>query len=79
MENSRVRERVKVERTSSVTRRKKVAALGFAALLALPGFVACDDEDRPELNDIEEGVEEGADEVEEQVDEGAEENEDGNN
>lgn len=74
-----MKEKVKVETTSSVTRRKKVAALGFAALLALPAFAACDKEDRPELNDVEEGVEEGADEVEEQVDEGAEENEDGNN
>ena len=78
MVSSRVKEKAKVETISRIARRKKIAALGFAALLALPGFVACDEEDRPEVNDIEEGVEEGADEVEEQVDEGAEEGNDDN-
>ena len=78
MVSSTVKGKVKVETINRTARRKKIAALGFAALLALPAFVACDEEDRPEVNDIEEGVEEGADEVGEQVDEGAEEGNDDN-
>ena len=78
MVSSMVKEKGKVETINRVARRKKLAALGLAALLVAPGAVGCDKEDRPELNDIEEGVEEGADEVGEQVDEGAEENNDDN-
>ena len=73
-----MKERVKVETINRVARRRRIAALGLAALLAMPAFVACDEEDRPEVNDIEEGVEDGADEVGEQVDEGAEEGNDDN-
>ena len=78
MEISKGKVEAKVETIKEASRRKRIAALALAALLATPAFVACDEEDRPELNDIEEGVEEGADEVEEQVDEGAEENNDDN-
>jgi hypothetical protein len=78
MVSSMVKEKVKVETISRIARRKKLAALGLAALLVAPASVACDKEDRPEVNDIEEGVEEGADEVGEQVEEGAEENNDEN-
>ena len=67
-----------METINRAARRRKLAALGLAALLATPAFIACDKEDRPEVNDIEEGVEDGADEVGEQVDEGAEENNDDN-
>ena len=61
--------------------RHRMARLALAGSLVLTGAAgfACDKEDRPEVNDIEEGVEEGADEVGEQVEEGAEENNDGGN
>lgn len=60
--------------------RHRIARMALAGALALTGAAgfACDKDDRPEAEDIQEGVEDGADEVEEQVDEGAEENNDDN-
>jgi len=61
--------------------RTRIARLALAGTLILTGAAgfACDEEDRPEVNDIEEGVEEGVDEVEDQIDEGSEENNEGDN
>ncbi len=53
--------------------RKRLATVGFAALLAVGGLGACDKEDKRDAeefgNDVEEGVEDVGEDIEEEFDE----------